>query len=56
MFKQNNLKQKQMPLKKSSSQKAFKQNLKAELKAGKPKNQAVAIAYSVKRQAQKKAK
>lgn len=42
-----------MPLKKSKSEKAFKQNVKAEVKAGKPVKQAVAIAYSVKRQAQK---
>ena len=43
-----------MPLKKSCSSKAFKQNVKAEMKAGKPQKQAVAIAYSVKREAQKK--
>jgi len=42
-----------MPLKKSATPKAFEANLKAELKAGKPKVQAVAIAYSVKREAQK---
>lgn len=42
-----------MPLKKSKSEKAFKQNVKAEVKAGKPVKQAVAIACSVKRQAQK---
>jgi hypothetical protein len=42
-----------MPLKKSASPKAFSQNVKAEMKAGKPQKQAVAIAYSVKRQAQK---
>jgi len=42
-----------MPLKKSATPKAFEANLKAELKAGKPKAQAVAIAYSVKREAQK---
>ena len=40
-----------MPLKKSTSPKAFKSNIKAEIKAGKPQKQAVAIAYSVKRQA-----
>ena len=40
-----------MPLKKSKSKKAFKQNIKAEVKAGKPVKQAVAIAYSVKRKA-----
>jgi hypothetical protein len=43
-----------MPLKKSSSPKAFQTNLKTELKAGKPKAQALAIAYSVKREASKK--
>lgn len=42
-----------MPLKKSASPKAFESNLKAELKAGKPKAQALAIAYSEKREAQK---
>ena len=45
-----------MPLKKSASPKAFESNLKAELKANKPKAQALAIAYSVKREAEKKAK
>ena len=40
-----------MPLKKSKSAKAFKENIKAEVKAGKPVKQAVAIAYSVKRKA-----
>lgn len=43
-----------MPLQKSTSQKAFKENVKAEMRAGKPRKQAVAIAYSVKREAQKK--
>lgn len=43
-----------MPLKKSKSKKAFVSNIKAEIKAGKPQKQAVAIAYSVKRQAQSK--
>lgn len=38
-----------MPLKQSSSKKAFKENVKKEIKAGKSKKQAVAIAYSVKR-------
>jgi hypothetical protein len=45
-----------MPLKKSASPKAFKANVKAEVKAGKPVKQAVAIAYSTKRQAQAKKK
>jgi len=40
-----------MPLVKSSTPKAFRENVKAEVKAGKPVKQAVAIAYSVKRQA-----
>lgn len=43
-----------MPLKKSASKKAFQDNIKAEIKAGKPQKQAVAIAYSVKRNAQGK--
>lgn len=38
-------------LKKSKSKKAFGENIKAEMKAGKPQKQAVAIAYSVKRKA-----
>lgn len=40
-----------MPLKKSSSKPAFKANVKAEVAAGKPVKQAVAIAYAVKRRA-----
>jgi hypothetical protein len=44
------------PLKKSKSKKAFVSNLKAELKAGKPKAQSLAIAYSVKRKASHKGK
>ena len=43
-----------MPLKKSTSAKAFKENIKTEVKAGKPVKQAVAIAYSEKREAAKK--
>jgi hypothetical protein len=46
----------EMPLKKSTSKEAFKSNVKAEVKAGKPVKQAVAIAYSVKRQAAAKKK
>ena len=42
-----------MPLKHSKSDKAFKENIKAEVKAGKPIKQSVAIAYAVKREAQK---
>jgi hypothetical protein len=45
-----------MPLKKSKSKKAFSSNIKAEMKAGKPQKQAVAIAYSVKRKAEHKGK
>lgn len=41
-----------MPLIKSTSDKAFSKNIKAEIKAGKPQKQAVAIAYSVKRKAE----
>jgi hypothetical protein len=44
-----------MPLKKSASDKAFTSNIKSELAAGKPKKQALAIAYSVQREAAKKA-
>jgi hypothetical protein len=43
-----------MPLKKSSSKADFKSNIRAEVKAGKPVKQAVAIAYSEKRAAKKK--
>jgi len=42
-----------MPLKKSTSKEAFRKNVKAEMAAGKPQKQAVAIAYSVKRKAKK---
>ena len=45
-----------MPLTHSSSDKAFKSNIKKEIAAGKPQNQSVAIAYSTKREALKKAK
>lgn len=38
-----------MPLKKSSSKKAFKENVRKEIKAGKSPKQAAAIAYSIKR-------
>ena len=44
---------KTMPLKKSASPKAFKANIKTEIKAGKPVKQAVAIAYSEVRAAKK---
>ena len=45
-----------MPLVKSTSKNAFRQNVKAEVKAGKPQKQAVAIAYAVKRDAEHKRK
>jgi len=45
-----------MPLKKSSSKKAMKQNIRTEVKAGKNVKQAVAIAYAVKRKAEIKKK
>jgi hypothetical protein len=45
-----------MPLVKSASKGAFRRNIKAEVKAGKPVKQAVAIAHSVKRRASKKGK
>ena len=43
-----------MPLKKSPTPAAFKANIRAEVKANKPVKQAVAIAFSVKKQAEKK--
>lgn len=43
-----------MPLRKSLSDKAFTANLKRELGAGVPKKQALAIAYSVQREAEKR--
>ena len=45
-----------MPLVKSKSEKAFKENIRAEVKSGKPVKQAVAIAYATKRAAAKPAK
>jgi hypothetical protein len=45
-----------MPLVKSKTPEAFRKNVKAEVQAGKPVKQAVAIAYSVKRAAEKKKK
>jgi len=38
-----------MPLNKSCSKKAFKQNVKTEIKSGKSRKQALAIAYATKR-------
>ena len=49
-------KEKTVPLKKSASPKAFKENIKTEVKAGKPVKQAVAIAYAEKNAAKAKAK
>ena len=43
-----------MPLSKGKGKKAFSSNVKAEMAAGKPQKQAVAIAYSVQRKAGKK--
>jgi hypothetical protein len=45
-----------MPLKKSTSKEAFKSNIQAEVKAGKPIKQAVAISYAVKKEAAAKKK
>ena len=45
-----------MPLKRSISKKAFKENVRTEVKHGKPVKQAVAIAYSEKRRAKRKKK
>ena len=42
-----------MPLVKSKSPEAFRKNVKAEVQAGKPVKQAVAISYAVKRAAEK---
>ena len=43
-----------MPLIQSKSKEAFRKNVKAEVASGKPQKQAVAIAYSVQREAAKK--
>lgn len=43
-----------MPLKRSTSKPAFKANVRAEVAAGRPVKQAVAIAYSEKRAAAKR--
>jgi hypothetical protein len=42
-----------VPLVKSASKAAFRKNIAAEVRAGKPAKQAAAIAYSVKREAAK---
>ena len=43
-----------MPLVKSKTPEAFRKNVKAEVAAGKPIKQAVAISYAVKREVEKK--
>ena len=45
-----------MPLVKSASPAAFRKNVKAEIAAGKPQKQALAVSYAVKREAAKPAK
>lgn len=45
-----------MPLIQSGSKNAQKKNIKAEIAAGKPIKQAVAISYSIKKKADKKKK
>lgn len=45
-----------MPICKRSSQNCFTRNVRAEIKSGKPQKQALAIAYSVQREAKKKGK
>lgn len=43
-----------MPLIKSAKKSAFRKNFEAELAAGKPKKQALAIAYDIQRRARAK--
>ena len=42
-----------MPLVKSASKGAFRKNIKAEIKAGMPKKQSLAIAYNIQRKSKK---
>ena len=42
-----------MPLNKKKTKQAFEQNIKTEVKAGKPVKQAVAIAYATKKEKKK---
>lgn len=43
-----------MPLKKGYSEKTISENIATERRAGKPRNQAIAIAYDVARKAKRK--
>jgi hypothetical protein len=43
-----------MPLKKGSGDKVIQSNIKTEIAAGKPKNQAIAIAYAKAEKSKKK--
>jgi len=45
-----------MPLKKGTSNKTRSENIRTEVKAGKPMKQAIAIGYSVQRQSKRKRK
>lgn len=52
----NFLKEKEMPLKKGKGKKVMSENIKTEMKSGKPQKQAVAIAYSVAKKSKSKNK
>jgi hypothetical protein len=45
-----------MPLKKGYSKKTIAKNIRTEIHAGRPRKQAIAIAFSVARKAKRKAK
>ena len=45
-----------MPLKKGYSKKTIAKNIRTEIRAGRPRKQAIAIAFSVARKAKRKAK